>query len=71
MAVPVDSSGEVMHWRTGLDRVGYECLIFQSSSTWDYLQSTRKPFFHTRTFRDRQQLALARHEVLEGSLLSI
>ena len=28
-------------------------------------------FFYTKTFRDCQQLALARHEVLEGSVLSV
>jgi hypothetical protein len=71
MAVPVDASGEVVDWRTGFDRVAFDCLIYQSWSRWEYLQSIRNPFFYTRTFRDCQQLALARHEVLEGSVLSV
>ena len=71
MAVPLDSSGEVVDRRTGFDRVGFECLIYQSSSTWEYLQSIRKPLFYTTTFRDCQQLAFARHEGLEGSVLCV
>jgi hypothetical protein len=70
MAVPRDSSVEVVEWRTGFVRVGFERLISQSSSAWEYLQSIRKPFFNARTFRDSQQLALAWHEVSEGSVMS-